>query len=177
MSKDIVKKSKYLSLLLRHKPEKENLTMDKNGWVLVSEILDKLNLTKEQLDTVVEENNKKRFEYDDNEERIRARQGHSINVDVELKTKVPPTELYHGTNMLAEGMIRQHGIKKMNRNHVHLSEELATAINVGSRKGSTVIVLTIDAQSMFADGYDFYLSNNGVWLTDHVPTKYIKDGE
>jgi putative RNA 2'-phosphotransferase len=161
--KDIVKVSKYLSLLLRHSPDK----------VSVSEILDKLSLTIQDLDTVVNENNKKRFEYDDTKSKIRARQGHSIQVDVELKKMTPPFELYHGTSKSFELSIRKTGIDKRNRLHVHLSEDIETATNVGARKSDKVIVLTIKARAMYADGFTFYLSNNGVWLTDHIPSKYI----
>jgi putative RNA 2'-phosphotransferase len=147
--------------------------MDKNGWVSVTEILDKLNLTIQELDTVVNENNKKRFEYDDIKSKIRARQGHSIQVDVELKKMIPPFELYHGTSKSFESSIRKTGIDKRNRLHVHLSEDIETATNVGSRKSDKVTILTIKARAMYADGFTFYLSNNGVWLTDNVPSKYI----
>lgn len=173
--KDIVKVSKYLSLLLRHNPEKEDLIIDKNGWVSVSEILNKLNLTIQELDIVVNENNKKRFEYNDIKTKIRARQGHSIKVDVELKKTIPPFELYHGTSKSFESSIRKTGIDKRNRLHVHLSEDFETAVNVGSRKSNNIVVLTIKARAMYTDGFIFYLSNNGVWLTDHVPSKYIKN--
>lgn len=171
MNKNI---SKYISLLLRHKPEKENLEMDKNGWVDTYDLMSKLKITKEQLNLVVLENNKKRFEYSEDETKIRARQGHSVKVDVELKKKVPPIKLYHGTSEKFKKNIMKKGLLKMNRLHVHLSEDLETAQNVGKRKGKDLIILEINSKAMYADGFDFYQSNNGIWLTDHVPSKYLK---
>lgn len=165
--------SKYISLLLRHKPEKENLIMDNNGWVSTYDLISKLKITKEDLNNIVLDNNKKRFEFNDDESKIRARQGHSVNVDVELKKSVPPVKLYHGTSGNFKSAILKKGLLKMNRLHVHLSKDLETAQIVGRRKGKDLIILEVDAKAMYADGYQFYLSNNGVWLTDHVPPKYI----
>lgn len=165
--------SKYISLLLRHKPEKENLSMDSKGWVDTYDLISKLNITKEDLNNIILDNNKKRFEYNDDESKIRARQGHSKNVDVELKKSVPPVKLYHGTLEKFKTAILKKGLLKMNRLHVHLSKDLETAQNVGRRKGKDLAILEIDTKAMYADGYQFYLSNNGVWLTEHVPPKYI----
>jgi putative RNA 2'-phosphotransferase len=174
MKNDLTRKDKYMSLLLRHQPEKENLTMDKFGWVPVKQLLSRLDLTMEELEEIVETNNKQRFSFSEDKKSIRANQGHSIPVDVQLKEIKPPTILYHGTATRFLTSIYDKGIIKGQRNHVHLSALEETAISVGKRHGS-VYVLHIDAEQMYADGYKFYLSENGVWLTDFVPRKYIKN--
>lgn len=173
------KLSKFLSLLLRHKPEKLNLVLNKEGYVEVKTLLKALrdngwdSLTKEDLDRVVETNNKKRFAYSENGLHIRASQGHSIEVDLGLEAIRPPTFLYHGTVNKFLGSIKLDGIRKGSRQHVHLSLDEATAINVGSRRGKPVI-LTVNAEKMYQDGLNIFLSANGVWLTDFVPTAYIQ---
>ena len=167
------KQSKYLSLLLRHRPEKANLTMGKNGWVSVADLLQNVGLTKPELDHIVATNNKKRFEYNGDESRIRARQGHSKVVDVELEVTKPPARLYHGTSRTYMNEILEKGLLKMNRLYVHLSCERETAKNVGRRKGKDLVVLEIDSELMYRDGFEFFLSNNGVWLIKHVPSRYI----
>ena len=128
----------------------------------------------ELLDEIVETNNKKRYEYSEDKTKIRARQGHSINVDVELKETTPPGILYHGTAETTVPAIMKEGIKKGSRLHVHLSQTEETAVNVGKRHGKPA-VLRINAKQMSEDGIKFYLSNNGVWLTDFVSLKYIID--
>ena len=173
-SKDL---SKFLSLLLRHQPERLNLTMDKNGWVQVDELLQNLkadgkNVSFEDLKKVVETNNKQRFKLDEEQGRIRANQGHSIQVDTELKETTPPDILYHGTATKNMEAIKKDGLKKMNRQHVHLSQDLETATKVGSRHGKPVI-LKVQCQAMLAVGHIFYLSENGVWLTDDIPVGFI----
>ena len=170
--------SKYLSLLLRHRPEVLNLNMDKNGWVNLDELIEKLNadgknVTLEKIQEVVATNTKQRFKLDEVNNRIRANQGHSINVDVELVEKNPPQILYHGTAKKNIDIISKEGLKKMNRQHVHLSQDYDTAINVGGRHGKPII-LKIDCKRMLEDGFKFYLSENKVWLTDVVDVKYIK---
>lgn len=172
MDKELSRKDKYMSLLLRHQPEKEQLDMDKFGWVPVKQLLSRLDMTMEELEEIVATNNKKRFSFNDDKTKIRANQGHSIPVDVQLKEVEPPTILFHGTATRFLSSIYDKGLIKGQRNHVHLSETIETATNVGQRHGK-VYVLHIDAQQMFADGYKFYLSENGVWLTDFVPRKYI----
>lgn len=172
MEKELTRKSKYISKLLRHDPE--DLLMDDKGWVFVSDLIKKVSLSIQELNQVVEENNKKRFEFDIHKTRIRATQGHTISVDVELKETEPPTNLFHGTAINSVPIIMDSGINKMSRLHVHLSKDEDTAKNVGSRKGKSAI-LVIDSEQMSKDGYKFYLSNNGVYLTDFVPTKYIKN--
>lgn len=163
-----------ISYLLRH--NSETLTMDKYGWVSVDELLYYLNISKEVLDYIVETNDKKRFSYSDDGEFIRANQGHSIDVNVELEEKKPPIFLYHGTSITFWDSITKIGINKMKRNHVHLSIDYETAKLVGKRhsKDQEPIILVVDSEQMYDNGYKFYLSKNGVWLTDHIPPKYIK---
>ena len=170
--------SKFLSLLLRHKPGKLNLSLDKQGYVEVKVLLKALcdsgnDVAREDLNRVVETNNKKRFAYSEDGLRIRASQGHSINVDLGLKPIEPPTFLYHGTvNKFLES-IKEEGLKKGSRQHVHLSLDKATATDVGSRRGKPII-LTINAAKMYQDDLNIFRSANGVWLTDFVPTGYIQ---
>jgi putative RNA 2'-phosphotransferase len=166
-----------MSLVLRHKPEHLGLELDENGWVDVDMLLaamnsQQLNVDRQLLEQVVTGNDKQRFAFSEDRLRIRANQGHSIDVDVELEERDPPEVLLHGTVDKFLDAIRQSGLKKMNRQHVHLSADLNTASKVGSRRGKPVI-LEIDSAAMKQAGYVFYLSANGVWLTDHVPIEYI----
>lgn len=161
-----------ISYLLRHNPE--DLTMDSNGWVIVDELLTKLSISKSKLDHIVDTNNKKRFSYSLDGEKIRANQGHSIKgIVIEMKQEIPPDYLYHGTSIKFAEIISKTGIKKMNRHYVHLSNDKNTAYDVGKRKDKTPYILVIDAIKMHNNGYVFYISENGVWLIDFVPTKYI----
>ncbi|MFQ8705034.1 MAG: RNA 2'-phosphotransferase [Thomasclavelia sp.] len=176
---DLVKMGKYLSLILRHKPELINLKIDEHGWVEVDQLLKGINdsgryISKEMLDIIVNTNNKKRYQYNDDQTKIRANQGHSIKVDVELQEKVPPDILYHGTAQKYLDKIKKSGIRKMNRLYVHLSKDIQTAINVGKRHGQP-IVLVIDTKKMLRDGYKFYYSYNGVWLCDDIAYSYIEE--
>jgi len=174
--KSLTKTSKFLSLVLRHKPETIGLELDVNGWVGVKELLKKLpqhaSLNMMDLEEVVATNNKKRFEFNEGKTKIRARQGHSINVDLGLEPKVPPCFLYHGTATRFVDSIKKEGLIKGSRQHVHLSSNHETAVKVGGRHGK-VMVLTVRAKDMSEKGFVFYLSNNGVWLTDHVPFEYV----
>jgi putative RNA 2'-phosphotransferase len=174
MDKILTDKSKHLSLVLRHKPENIDLILDGNGWGNVTYILDKLNLLQEELDQIVNENNKKRFEFNEDKSKIRARQGHSIDVDVELKKCSPPTILLHGTSQKAYTIIKKQGLKPMNRLHVHMTDSEVVAEQVAKRheKGKLVILM-IAAGQMNAEGHKIYKSNNGVYLTNFVPSKYI----
>ena len=172
MKKELIRIGKYITLLLRHKPEKEDLHMDRNGWVGVSELTKKLNISKTDLDEIVDNDNKGRFSYSDNMTKIRCNQGHSIDVDVELTEMIPPDILYHGTATKSLNSIFENGIDKRVRNHVHLSSDKETADKVGKRHGN-VIILNIDSKQMFEDGIKFYLSVNNVWLTDYIDRKYI----
>lgn len=169
--------SKFLSLVLRHRPELIGIELDAQGWVAVEELLTHAHrqgtrFSEEELRQVVAESDKQRFAFNEDGSMIRANQGHSVPVDLALETRIPPEILYHGTvgNVLPD--IRTQGLLKGKRHHVHLSPDEATAIKVGSRRGKPVI-LEIASQQMHADGFEFYLSTNGVWLTDHVPPKYL----
>lgn len=170
--------SKFLSYVLRHHPELINIELDGNGWANVQELMEKSKskevfLTLEMLKEIVETNDKKRFSFNEEETRIRANQGHSLsNVDLEMEAQEPPTVLYHGTVAKFVDAIQQEGLKKGSRQHVHLSADIETAKNVGGRRGKPII-LKIEAQKMYESEYTFYLSANGVWLTDHVPVKFI----
>lgn len=166
-----MKKSKKISYILRHDPS--GLDMDKHGWVLVEDLLKLVQITKEELDFIVAENDKKRFSYSEDGLKIRARQGHSIQVDVELKVVDPPKKLYHGTADRFVQSIQKSGLIKGSRLHVHLSDNVDTAKSVGSRHGKPVI-FEVDSWRMRADGIKFYQSENGVWLTDFVDSKYLK---
>jgi putative RNA 2'-phosphotransferase len=171
--KELISKGKHLAFLLRHDKEAlDNGLIDHNGWRKVSELIKSQGYTKELLDGIVETNNKKRYEFNEDHTKIRARQGHSINVDVELTEAEPPKVLYHGTSTKALESIYKQGILKGERLYVHLSKDEETALKVGSRHG-TPYVLVIDSEQMYKDGIKFYLSNNGVWLTDYVDVKYI----
>ncbi|MBK1894793.1 RNA 2'-phosphotransferase [Chryseobacterium paridis] len=169
--------SKFLSLILRHQPETIHLKLDENGWADVEELITKsahnrMHFTIEELDEVVETNNKKRFAFNKDKTKIRANQGHSIDIDLALIPQQPPEFLYHGTAEINIGSIMNKGIEKRSRQHVHLSADKDTATKVGMRHGKPVI-LTIRTGKMFEEGIQFYLSNNGVWLTDFVDAQYI----
>jgi putative RNA 2'-phosphotransferase len=170
--------SKFLSLVLRHSPEKIGLKLDENGWADVEELILKCSqkgnrLDKVLLDYVVENNDKKRFAYNEDETKIRASQGHSISVELNLTETEPSEYLYHGTVGKFMESIQKEGLKKMSRQHVHLSKDKETAIKVGSRRGVPQI-LTVRSGAMHRDGFKFYLSENNVWLTDEVPVRYIQ---
>jgi putative RNA 2'-phosphotransferase len=176
--KDIKNKSKFLSLVLRHSPETIGITLDENGWVDVQELLDSCNkkgrqLNLDTLKLIVETNDKKRFSFNEDLSKIRANQGHSVQVDLGLDESCPLDILYHGTVAKFMDSIKANGLQKMNRQHVHLSKDVDTANTVASRRGLTVL-LKIDAKRMHGDGYKFYLSENGVWLTDEVPPQYME---
>lgn len=169
--------SKFLSFVLRHKPETIGLQLDENGWADVEELLSKsnqqnVNITLEALKQVVENNDKKRFAFSDDFKKIRASQGHSVNIDLQLIQQNPPEILFHGTAEKNIPSIREKGLLKGERNHVHLSLNAETAKNVGGRYGKP-IVLKIKSKEMQEAGFLFYLSANNVWLTDHVPANFI----
>lgn len=169
--------SKFLSLVLRHKPETIGLELDREGWTDVKELLIRLRdhrmpLTMDELEEIVATNNKKRFKFNDNKTKIRASQGHSINVDLKLEPVEPPDVLYHGTATKNLDSIFKYGISKQKRQHVHLSADKQTARKVGQRHGN-VVVITIDAKKMYEAGEKFFLSDNNVWLTDYVEPKYF----
>lgn len=175
---DEVKVSKFLSLVLRHNPSILGIELDPNGWVSTAELLTKLKakgheLTMSELKHLVETNSKKRFAFSADFEKIRANQGHSVNVDLGYRKQMPPNILYHGTADKNLDTILDKGISKMNRHHVHLSLDKMTAQKVGIRHGRPII-LAIDAKNMAVKGFDFYISDNGVWLTDFVPPEFLQ---
>lgn len=172
MSKDLKRTSKYLSLLLRHRPEEANLTLDAYGWVAVADLLHNTTITQTELDTIVATDAKGRYAYSEDKARIRATQGHSVPIQLALLPQTPPAKLYHGTVGRFMGSIQQQGLLRGKRHHVHLSATIKTARAVGSRRGSP-IVLKIDAAQMDTDGILFYQSENGVWLTDTVAPQYL----
>lgn len=169
-------KSRKISYLLRHNPE--DLSMSKDGWVLVSDLLSKLDMSKDDLEYIVFNNDKKRFSFNEDGTKIRANQGHSskLKVDIEMDEVKFPGIYYHGTTFENMNSILKHGLNSGTRNHVHLSKDIPTAVNVGNRHiktGSTVVILEINASQMKHDGYKIYESKNGVILVDFVPSKYI----
>lgn len=171
------KTSKFLSYVLRHHPELINLNLDENGWANVDELIakstnDSQGFTFEELDEIVETNDKKRFIFNEDKTRIRANQGHSIDINLALISQQPPELLYHGTAQSNIESILEKGIEKRNRQHVHLSQDKETANKVGMRHGKPIILI-INTQKMSEDGFEFYLSENNVWLTDFVAAKYI----
>jgi len=176
-ARQTVKISKFLSLVLRHRPGAIGLVLDENGWADVDALLVGCRtagrtITPEQLRHVVAANDKKRFEFSPDGDRIRASQGHSVEVDLDYPPAVPPEILYHGTAERNLASIRTGGLAKRRRHHVHLSLDARTAAKVGSRHGRSV-VLEVRAGQMHRGGMAFYLSANGVWLTDHVPAAYL----
>ncbi len=174
----VTKISKYLSYHLRHRPDKLGLQLFDGGWVEVDKLLQasrkrKFPITLSELRYVVEHNDKQRFAFDDTNTLIRANQGHSVKVDLQLKPTVPPDCLYHGTHSGVVESIKQQGLRKMSRHHVHLSSNWQTAKEVGARRGFAV-VFEVDTKAMHQDQFIFYRSDNGVWLVDFVPREYLK---
>lgn len=174
---NLVPISKFLSQILRHRPGKIGLTLDDNGWADVAELLEKsaakgMQIDRETLQIVVDTNDKKRFAFSDDGLRIRASQGHSIDIDLDLPPQTPPEILFHGTAETSVKSIRREGLLPMRRQHVHLSKDIETAQKVGGRHGKAV-VLTVQAGAMARKRFKFYQSENGVWLTDAVPPEFI----
>lgn len=171
--KEMEEMGKFLSYILRHsKKEFADGLINEKGWMDVDILVDKYGFTHKLLEELVSTNEKQRYEFNSDHRQIRARQGHSIPVDVELKETVPPDVLYHGTAWKYMSSIKQRGLLKKTRLYVHLSADEETAKKVGARHGEPVVI-HIDAKKMYEDGIKFYLSNNGVWLTDHVNPKYF----
>lgn len=174
--------SRLLSEVLRHKPQKLGLILDQEGYVDVDVLIVAINSCgvvnhlcyREDIVKIVAENNKQRFAFNSDNTKIRANQGHSVNIDLGLKSIQPPTELYHGSDLKFLQSIKKDGLLKMTRQHVHLTDNVETAIKVGQRKGKDLIFFKVDSNLMHFDGYKFYQSDNGVWLTDAVPSKYLK---
>lgn len=172
-----VELSKYLALILRHKPEAVGITLDEHGWANVDELLAGLNKTEScdrtRLERIVEEDEKRRYSFSDDKTLIRANQGHSIPVDVELAQTTPPPLLYHGTGEKYVAQIDVQGLIPKSRLYVHLSTDFETARKVGARHGTSVVYL-VESGKMHDDGVPFYLSANGVWLTKNVPVEFLK---
>jgi putative RNA 2'-phosphotransferase len=169
--------SKFLSFVLRHRPDAIGLTLDGAGWVAVDELLrcaadNGRPFSLEELTAVVGSNDKQRFAFSEDRRRIRASQGHSVQIALGYTPEDPPERLYHGTVARVLDAIRREGLQKRARSHVHLSARSETAVDVGKRRGVPV-VLTVQAAAMAADGHLFYLTPNRVWLTEEVPPRYI----
>ncbi len=172
-----VKLSKKISCVLRHKPESAGLKMDKHGWVSVSELIKALSMDMETLEKIVAFNDKKRFIFSEDKLRIRACQGHSIKVDMELKEAVPPRYLYHGTPIKNRENIEKEGLRPMKRLYVHLSADIDTAWQVAKRRKSLegYVIYRIDTEAMIKSGRKYYQAENGVWLTKIVPTSCMEE--
>lgn len=176
MSKHI---SKLLSYVLRHHPEEVHIILDENGYAKVDDLIENINTYKDKnitfadLEEIVDNNNKKRFAFNDDKTLIRASQGHSINVDVELEKKIPPDILFHGTDRKFLDGINEKGLLPSGRLYVHLSDNIETAKNVGKRHGNDLIVFSIDTKKMCDDGIEFFISQNLVWLVENVDKKYL----
>jgi putative RNA 2'-phosphotransferase len=170
--------SKFLSLVLRHKPEVIGLNLDESGWVETQELLQKLAKNNRAIDLktlkeVVANNDKKRFAFNADQTKIRASQGHSVEVELGYRVVKPPEILFHGTATRFLDSIKEQGLLKGNRHQVHLSKDAATATNVGNRHGK-VVLMKVKALEMYEAGFEFFVSENQVWLTDSVPVKYLE---
>ncbi len=175
---EITKISKFISLILRHKPETIGITLDEHGWADVDALVEGVakrysGFNNELLDEIVSSDSKQRYSYSDDKTRIRANQGHSVRVDVELREAVPPDVLWHGTGERFVESINAQGLLPMSRLYVHLSKNIETARTVGSRHGKPV-VFKVDCTRMAQEGHVFYISENGVWLTKAVPAEYLE---
>lgn len=172
--------SKFIALILRHKPEAIGISLDEHGWASVPELIAGISRTQPfdmtMLEQIVREDNKQRYSFNEDKTLIRANQGHSIPVDVELPEIQPPEELYHGTGIKYVASIDAQGLIPKSRLYVHLSADMETAIKVGQRHGKPVIYI-VHSGKMYRDGYRFYRSVNGVWLTKQVQTQYLTKAE
>jgi putative RNA 2'-phosphotransferase len=178
MNKQLVEISKFLSYVLRHKPQAIGIALDDEGWVPIDELLAaaenaRHRITRDQLEEVVATNDKKRFSLSTDGRMIRANQGHSVEVDLQFQPVEPPELLYHGTVERFLESIKRIGLVRGNRLHVHLSADYQTAVRVGQRRGRPV-VLTVESLRMHRDGHPFIVSENSVWLTESVPVKYLR---
>jgi putative RNA 2'-phosphotransferase len=175
---DYTKLSKFMSLVLRHNPGLINIELDEQGWTDVGMLITKINkfgkaIDLEVLTLIVENDSKKRYAFNADKTKIRASQGHSVKIDLGYSPETPPEFLYHGTAGKFVDSILKSGIQKRNRHHVHLSPDIETAVKVGKRHGKP-IVFKIKAKDMFVQGFVFFISENGVWLTSEVPAKFIQ---
>lgn len=172
-----IRASRFLARVLRHRPEDAGIELDEHGWAQVGPLVcgmeRKLEFSREILEHIVATDPKGRYEFDEPHTRVRARQGHSVPVDVGLERRDPPALLYHGTATRLLDTIMLEGLKPMSRLYVHLSPDRETAVKVGSRHGAPV-VLEVDAAAMVGEGREFLLSRNGVWLTGPVEPRFLK---
>ena len=178
MSKNEINISKFLSFVLRHQPETIGIQLDENGWADINELLNKSNsygikLDRETLVHIVATNSKKRFAFNETLDKVRASQGHSIVIELGYSNQKPPDVLFHGTSEKSVQSILKTGLEKGGRQHVHLSSDIETAVKVGQRHGKP-FVFKVLAEEMYNDNFQFFISENGVWLTDNVPAKYLK---
>ena len=176
--KNVKRTSKFLSLVLRHQPDKIGISLDEAGWVDVETLLSAMSrhgkrISRETLDYVVRTNDKKRFAFSEDGQQIRANQGHSVDVELGYTLAEPPQTLLHGTPTGFIEAIRKGGLKKMKRHHVHLHVDVATSLAVGRRRGKPVL-LKVRALEMAKQGHEFFVTPNNVWLTDHVPPEFIE---
>jgi putative RNA 2'-phosphotransferase len=173
LTREQVRLSRRISMVLRHRPESAGITLDGNGWVPVDTLIKALGITRQELDAVVAGNDKSRFAIEG--DRIRASQGHSrrVNIDLALTPSPPPAPLFHGTPRANVPSIMREGLRPRSRQHVHLSPDTETATRVGARRSTDVAILRIDTAGMSSAGHLFYRSANGVWLTDEVPATYV----
>lgn len=174
-----LKLSRFISLILRHKPDTIGITLDEHGWASVSELLSGINACGNEIDMktleeIVAEDDKQRYSFNEDKTKIRANQGHSVNVDVELKKAEPPEILFHGTGEKYVSSIKSEGLKPKSRLYVHLSSDRETAVKVGSRHGKPV-VFEVNSGEMSRRGFEFFISENGVWLTKFVPAEYLRE--
>ena len=174
MMMNITRISKYMCLILRHRPDTIGIALDEHGWANVDELLNGLEINISELEFIVKTDDKQRYSFNEDKTLIRANQGHSIPVDVELEEVEPPECLWHGTGEKYVANINKEGLISKSRLYVHLSSDLETATTVGKRHGLPIIY-RVAAQDMFKDGFKFYLSKNGVWLTKNVPINYLKE--
>ena len=178
MAQDLTKISKFLALVLRHEPSAAGITLDPHGWADVDALIRGTNAhTKHRLDRdllaqIVREDNKQRYQFSEDGTKIRAVQGHSVPVEVEMETLPPPPVLWHGTATRFLDSILAEGLKPMSRLYVHLSKDVPTAVTVGRRHGRPA-VLRVDSERMAQDGFVFHRAANGVWLTETVPPQYL----
>lgn len=179
MSPELVRLSKFLSLVLRHRPERIQLALDAQGWAEIAQLIQLsemggMRFTRDQLLQVVQGNDKQRFTLSEDGLRIRAAQGHSIDVELGLAPKMPPDILFHGTATRFLAAILVEGLKPRSRQHVHLSADIETAVRVGQRHGKPV-VLQVNAARMHQQGREFWQAENGVWLADAVPAEFLTE--
>lgn len=177
--KETTKISKFLSLVLRHQPETIGIELDEHGWTDVETLMAKLktkgiHIDRQILNHVVETNSKKRFAFNDTGDKIRASQGHSVEIELDYVAQQPPPILYHGTAEQFVQSIKETGLEKRQRHQVHLSKDVETASAVGKRHGK-LFLFEVLAEEMYKDKFEFFVSANGVWLTDYVPVKYLRE--